>query len=238
MLIHHVAAKFGISKRALRYYEDIGMLQSLRMEGSNYRYYDGESLKRLEQIMLLKRLGFAMREIRFVLEANDHPQILELFDRRLETLQHEINALTGRHNLIKTITAIFKAKGMENVNVYQVLREQLFIHKEVEEMTGVNEEDMDWVKIEIGAGLVPHAETLIQTVKGIRAEVERDLQQEIPLMRIRDSEALAEAQYQIMFKGVTEAGGTLNGPQQDNITLIGRDLEKILRNHWSELVSA
>lgn len=40
--IGEVAIKYNISSRTLRYYEDIGILWSIRDEESLYRYYDQE----------------------------------------------------------------------------------------------------------------------------------------------------------------------------------------------------
>ena len=73
--ISDVAIKFGISKRAIKYYEEIGILKSCREEGSNYRVYDGFSLDRLEKILILRRLNFSMNDVCQILDSdNKHAQ--------------------------------------------------------------------------------------------------------------------------------------------------------------------
>ncbi|MCK7485587.1 MAG: MerR family transcriptional regulator [Bacillus subtilis] len=49
-----IAARSGLSVRTLRYWEQVGILKSIRGE-NGYRYYDKESLTRIERIALLKR---------------------------------------------------------------------------------------------------------------------------------------------------------------------------------------
>jgi DNA-binding transcriptional MerR regulator len=49
--IGEAAALYGVSNRTLRFWEDAGLLKSSRME-NDYRYYDAQNLKRIEQILL------------------------------------------------------------------------------------------------------------------------------------------------------------------------------------------
>lgn len=63
--IEMVAARTGLTKRTLRYYEEIGLLDPpVRTEG-NYRLYTAEDIRRLEQIVQLKAsMGLSLDEIR------------------------------------------------------------------------------------------------------------------------------------------------------------------------------
>jgi DNA-binding transcriptional MerR regulator len=72
MQIGEVAERTGLTQRALRYYESIGLLApASRMEGG-FRLYSQDDLRRLEQIVQLKRLlGFSLAEIRQIVEADE-----------------------------------------------------------------------------------------------------------------------------------------------------------------------
>lgn len=59
--IRDVTAKYDVSACTLRYYEDMGLLQSIRSEDYAYRLYDEAAVKRLEQILILRRLKSAFR---------------------------------------------------------------------------------------------------------------------------------------------------------------------------------
>ena len=50
--IKEVTAKYDISARTLRYYEDMGLIQSARSSDYAYRLYDQNALHRLEQILI------------------------------------------------------------------------------------------------------------------------------------------------------------------------------------------
>ncbi len=67
--IHEVAVKTGLTARAIRYYEDLGLLApAARSEGA-YRLYDDEDLERLRFIRGLRDdAGFSLGEIGQLLE--------------------------------------------------------------------------------------------------------------------------------------------------------------------------
>lgn len=60
------ADALGITRRALRVYEQRGLVQPLRA-GNGYRAYGPEALSRLHQVLALKRLGFTLAAIKVLL---------------------------------------------------------------------------------------------------------------------------------------------------------------------------
>lgn len=69
--IQEVAADTGLTPRAIRYYEEQGLLAPGRSEGA-YRLYDAEDLDRLHFIRGLRDdAGFSLAEIRQLLEDED-----------------------------------------------------------------------------------------------------------------------------------------------------------------------
>jgi DNA-binding transcriptional MerR regulator len=72
MQIGEVAERTGLTQRTLRYYESIGLLApATRMDGG-FRLYTEDDIRRLDQIVQLKRLlGFSLAEIRQIVEADE-----------------------------------------------------------------------------------------------------------------------------------------------------------------------
>src|SRR5688572_10849181 len=72
MQIGEVSQRTGLTQRALRYYESLGLLQPpSRMDGG-FRLYSEQDVGRLDRIVELKRLlGFSLAEIRQVIEADE-----------------------------------------------------------------------------------------------------------------------------------------------------------------------
>ena len=59
--IREISSKYDISARALRYYEDMGLISSTRSSDYAYRLYYRQNIKRLEQILILRKLISALR---------------------------------------------------------------------------------------------------------------------------------------------------------------------------------
>lgn len=70
--IEQVAAQMGLTKRTLRYYEELGLLSPAERTEGNYRRYTQDDIQRLERIKNYRDLlGFSLAEIRNILDAED-----------------------------------------------------------------------------------------------------------------------------------------------------------------------
>jgi Cu(I)-responsive transcriptional regulator len=66
--IGDVAAASGISERMIRHYEKIGIVPPAARRSSGYRDYDERDVRTLQFIRRARDLGFAIEEIRQLLE--------------------------------------------------------------------------------------------------------------------------------------------------------------------------
>ena len=74
--IGDLAAEFAVSPRAIRFYEDQGLLAPQRIGGN--RIYSARDRARLQLILRGKRLGFALADIKELLDLYDiDPEHLE-----------------------------------------------------------------------------------------------------------------------------------------------------------------
>ena len=71
MTIGELARSTGLSVRALRHYDRIGLLKPAAVSEAGYRLYDGAALERLQQILLFRELEFPLKEIRTILDRPD-----------------------------------------------------------------------------------------------------------------------------------------------------------------------
>lgn len=70
--IEQVSARTGLTKRTLRYYEEIGLLAPPTRTEGGYRLYSQNDIQHLERIKRLKELlGFSLAEIREIAEAEE-----------------------------------------------------------------------------------------------------------------------------------------------------------------------
>ncbi len=64
MQIGELANSAGVSVRAVRYYEELGLIQPASHSQGGFRLYSEECLKRLRVISFLKEMGLSLGEIR------------------------------------------------------------------------------------------------------------------------------------------------------------------------------
>jgi DNA-binding transcriptional MerR regulator len=93
--IKEIAELAGVTTRTLRYYDQIGLLPPAEIGGNSYRYYNQDSLLKLQQILFFRELDVPLNEIQqimnqpdFNLESAllDHRARLQKRSQRLETL--------------------------------------------------------------------------------------------------------------------------------------------------------
>ena len=97
--IGDLAADLGVSSRAIRFYEDQGMLAPQRVGGN--RVYSQRDLARLKLILRGKRLGFSLSDIRELLDLyyvdHDHleqmNQTLQKGRARIAELEQQLGEL-------------------------------------------------------------------------------------------------------------------------------------------------
>lgn len=66
--IGELARRTGLTVRALRHYEDIGLLVPSQRSSGGYRLYDGKDVARLYRIQALRRLDLSLAEIQRLLD--------------------------------------------------------------------------------------------------------------------------------------------------------------------------
>lgn len=85
--IEQVATRTGLTRRTLRYYEEVGLLLPTERTEGNYRRYSEDDVQRIEHIKNLRDLlGFSLNDIRELLEADDERGQIK------EAYQHETSA--------------------------------------------------------------------------------------------------------------------------------------------------
>ena len=84
MTIGEMAREYGVTLRALRFYEDRGLLQPIR--NGVTRYYAADARARLELILKGKQLGFTLTEIRDLI-ANQSAEPVQSFELSLDETQ-------------------------------------------------------------------------------------------------------------------------------------------------------
>lgn len=226
MMISEVAKNYNITKRTLRYYEEIGLLTDVKKNDSNYRYYDEATLMRLEQILLLRDLDFHINEIKEILISKDEDIIKNIFCDKLIKLQDDINGLISLKNIISSIISIKNKVGIQEVNLYKILKEQIYIHKNIERVFEMSQFIGEIIIVEFGMNFVQCANEIIDNIKMLRQEIKKDINREIPLIRVKDNLELKDDEYKIIIKGITTKQELFSGNSDvDKVNVIIKSLK-------------
>lgn len=91
MHIREFANLTGVSVRTLHYYDEIGLLKPCTVDEQNgYRFYDENSLSRMQEILFYRELDFPLKEIIAILSSPDYDKQTALKEqKRLLTLKKE-----------------------------------------------------------------------------------------------------------------------------------------------------
>ncbi len=93
-----------VSKRLLRYYDEIGLLKPAHTDpATGYRYYSAEQMAQLNRILVLKELGLSLEQIHRTL--NDHVTTDEMQGMLLLKKAEIEQALQGELQRIRKIEA-------------------------------------------------------------------------------------------------------------------------------------
>lgn len=91
--IKDISDKYDITARTLRYYEDTGLISSTRSDEYAYRLYDETAVKKIEQILILRKLNISIRDIQRIFNAPGSDVVLEVLGKKVQDIDDEIALL-------------------------------------------------------------------------------------------------------------------------------------------------
>ena len=127
--IKEVSLKYAITARTLRYYEDMGILSSVRVEGYAHRMYDEAAIIRLKQILILRKLNISVKDIKRIFAASDSDLVLEILGKKAEDIDDEVALLHELKKIVLEFIEQIKQSDFHNDNEVKSLYEKA---KEIE----------------------------------------------------------------------------------------------------------
>lgn len=110
MYIKEFSKRSGTSIDTIRYYEKVGLLNSLRNENNNYRYFLEKDLKTIAMINMLKQANLKLGEIKVVLSLRNRPitpdcrtDTLKFIDEKQQQFQSQIELYQQLNGIIKKL---------------------------------------------------------------------------------------------------------------------------------------
>ena len=123
--ITDLTAELGLSSRSLRYYEQVGLIRSVRLSHEKYRYYDAETVERLKQIVVLRKLRIPIKDILRIYESQDMSVVVETFVNRIRSIDDEIGALSELKRITSEFLEIMRKNGVRKMSALPFLYEEM-----------------------------------------------------------------------------------------------------------------
>lgn len=121
--IGDIAMQYNVTSRTLRYYEEIGLLSSIRLDNSQYRFYDEKALLRLEQILFLRKLDLSVKDVKEILSSEDLTVLLNIFTHKISSLKKDIEGMERLKFMLEEFLNLLNRKGYNTVDGVKLLQQ-------------------------------------------------------------------------------------------------------------------
>jgi MerR family Zn(II)-responsive transcriptional regulator of zntA len=116
--VSEVGRRTGLTRKALRHYEALGLVEPAVRTPSGYRLYDDEALRRIELVNRAKVLGLSLAEAKEFLHVaegccgENHPELAALVERKLAETDKRLAELRSlRRTLDGVLVRLAQSEG-------------------------------------------------------------------------------------------------------------------------------
>jgi len=107
--VAEVGRRTGLSRKALRHYEALGLVEPAGRTDAGYRLYGDEAMRRIELVNRAKVLGLSLAEAKEFLHVaegccgDNHPQLAGLVAGKLDETERRITELQSLHQTLRGV---------------------------------------------------------------------------------------------------------------------------------------
>lgn len=124
-----LAQRCAVSFETVRYYEQQGLIPKPSRSASNYRLYDGDTVRRIRFIKRAQELGFTLQEIRELLSLRAEPRagcadVLERAQTKVRDIDEKLRTLQAmRRALSKLMSECTGSGGISECPILDALED-------------------------------------------------------------------------------------------------------------------
>lgn len=137
--ITDLGMQLGLSSRTLRYYEEAGLITSIRPQFEKYRYYDEQNVQRLRQIMVLRKMQIPIKDIVRIYDSREMVDITKVFVDKLSEIDHKVTVLSELKHIINEFLNSMIEKGIRHISALPLLYEEMDKQLAVRESVGMEQ---------------------------------------------------------------------------------------------------
>ena len=125
MRIREAAQAVGCTCRAIKFYEEKGLLPSVARQENGYRDYTQEDLRRLHEIQAYRKLGISVEDVRRLLDGGDDALLHAILEKKRAELREQQQELAALEDLLRTRDAQALDEAIDFETLAQAIRAQL-----------------------------------------------------------------------------------------------------------------
>ena len=130
----------GLTKKAIYYYEEEGLVSPQKDRDNNYRSYSEDDVNKLIQISVLRKLDIPLSVIYEVLK--NKLEIKEVMKRQLEVIENKINYLYRNKDIIQNLMEKLNGSSFKSsMNEIEALNSRLMLDARADE--GYMQKELD-----------------------------------------------------------------------------------------------
>lgn len=117
LTVVEVYRRTGLTRKALRLYESMGLVEPVARSPAGYRLYDDEALRRIEFVRRAKLLGLSLAEAKEFLHVaggccgENHPRLAALVQGKLTETEQRIAELQSLRGTLRSVLERLSARG-------------------------------------------------------------------------------------------------------------------------------
>jgi len=128
--VNELAKISGVTTRALRYYDQIGLLRPRREKSNGYRTYGEKEVDLLQQILFYRELGVRLEDVRTILFSPDYDRNKALEEHLAELLEKRNRIDVLIKNVGKTIESVKGEIEMSDVEKFEGFKQKMIEENE------------------------------------------------------------------------------------------------------------
>lgn len=122
------AKLFGISKKTLFYYDEIGLFKPEKILPNGYRLYSNTQIELLNAIYTLKDVGMNLKEIKKFIDKRNPKDIINILNFEIDELEKEITRLElKKQSLLNKVKIINEGENFNNDIYIEIQKEEYLI---------------------------------------------------------------------------------------------------------------
>lgn len=122
--IGDLVKELKINKETIRYYEKIGLLSEPKKNANGYRMYSKKDIEMIRFILIIKNLGFSLREISILIHdeilCGNIQDIKRIVEDKINDLSIKITELEETKKLLEKVKDTLLSKNIEGCNDIEI----------------------------------------------------------------------------------------------------------------------